>query len=84
MESHSSDDPNTATRAKQMLAKLESLDNDFRTQHFALIDLLEEQSVLDKEQEELDNSDSQKPVYLHHSVKDGSAKSVIEGLSCSG
>lgn len=29
-------------------------------------------------------SDSEKLVYLRHSLKDGSAKGVIEGLSCSG
>jgi len=31
-----------------------------------------------------DISDSEKLVYLRHSLKDGSAKSIIEGLSCSG
>ena len=35
------------------------LENDFGTQHFALMDLLEEQPVLDKEQEELDKHDDE-------------------------
>ncbi len=43
------DDPNTATLAQQnMLTKLESLDRDFKTHHFALIDLDESDELMVK------------------------------------
>lgn len=56
--------PSTLLLTREMLKKLESLSSDlssdFKTHHFALIDLLEEEEALEKEQEVLDEHD--KPV----------------------
>lgn len=52
-----SDDPNTPISAQQMLKNLEKLDVDFRSHHLALIDLLEEEGPLEKEEETLDQHD---------------------------
>jgi len=43
--------------AKQMLKSLENVDSDFKTHHLALIDLLEEEEDLEREQQVLDEHD---------------------------
>ena len=45
--------------SKKQKEKLESLDSDFRNHHFAIIDLLEEQSDLESEQTILDKHDNE-------------------------
>ena len=47
-------DPSTLTLAQQMLKNVEMLNSDFKTHYLALIDLLEEEEALQKEQEILD------------------------------
>ena len=46
------------SHAKLLLNKLETLDTDFKTCHFALIELIEEPGVLDQEQKTLDEHDN--------------------------
>ena len=53
----STDESNRLDSAKQMLSKLESLDNDFKKQHFATVDLVEGEEALAAEQEVLDSHD---------------------------
>ena len=51
------DQPNRLDSAKQMLSKLESLDSEFRKQHFATVDLVEGEEALAAEQAVLDSHD---------------------------
>ena len=55
------DQPATLDLAQQMSRRLESLDSDFRTQHYALIDLIEEgdDDTMRKEQAILDGHDDE-------------------------
>lgn len=48
--------PGTVDAAKRLLARLEDLDKDFKVHHFAIVDLIEDES-LQGEQEALDNHD---------------------------
>ena len=50
-------DPRTSDLAERMSTKLMQLDSDFRAQHHALIDLIEEEDALEREQEALDTHD---------------------------
>ncbi len=56
-EIESSGSPLKRDRAQQALIKLDSLDNEFRAQHFQLIDYLEEEDELSEQQEVLDQTD---------------------------
>lgn len=58
------DDPSTQPLAQQMAKKLEELDADFRAQHLALIDLVEDEDTLAAEQVELDKHDDDLSVLL--------------------
>jgi len=49
--------PGTVDAAKQLLARLEDLDKDFKVHHFAIVDLIEDEESLQGEQEALDNHD---------------------------
>ena len=53
------DQPRNADRAKQLLAKLQTLDTDYRTVHFQIVDLIDEadEGGLDAEQERIDKLD---------------------------
>ena len=51
------DQPRTADHASQLLAKLESLDGEFKAIHFEIIDLIDESEDLEKEQTVLDKHD---------------------------
>ena len=48
------DKPTTLNLAQGMLQKLEMLDNDFRTHHHALVDLIDDEGTLSEEQGTLD------------------------------
>jgi hypothetical protein len=52
-----SDQPRTSNHARQLLTKLQSLDEDFKKHHFELIDKIDdlekEQTVLDKHDEDM-------------------------------
>ncbi len=50
-------EPNVETMAQQMLKNIEVLNSDFKTQHLALIDLLDNEGSLEGEQEALDKHD---------------------------
>ena len=49
--------PRTLVLAERMSTKLMQLDSDFRAQHHALINLIEEEDTLEREQEALDAHD---------------------------
>ena len=52
--------PYTIDTAKQLASKLEALDSEFKSYHFQIVDLLEEDEALEKrEQQTLDNHDDQ-------------------------
>ena len=53
------DQPRTPNHARQLLTKLQTLDSEFRTIHFQLIDLIDEANTegLDAEQGRLDKLD---------------------------
>ena len=53
------DDPDTPAHGRRILQKLSELDSDFKTQHFALIDLIEKDEDLEREQEILDRHDEE-------------------------
>ena len=53
------DDLGIANLSKKLKEKLESLDSDFRNHHFAIIDLLEEESDLEREQPILNQHDDE-------------------------
>ena len=55
------DQPGTFDLAQQMKRKLETLDNDFKTHHYALVDLVDDkdETTLEHEQETLDNHDDE-------------------------
>ncbi len=50
-------EPNIEAMAQQMLKNIEILNSDFKTQHLALIDLLDNEGSLEGEQEALDEHD---------------------------
>ena len=50
-------EPSTPSHAHRMSQKLESLDADFKLHHYALIDALDDEAVLAREQETLDQHD---------------------------
>ena len=54
-------EPSTLDLAEQIAQKLKSLNSEFKVQHFAIIDLIneEDQDSLSKEQEILDNHDEE-------------------------
>ncbi len=56
-EIETSGSPLKRDRAQQALIKLDSLDKEFRAQHFQLIDYLEEEDELSEQQEVLDQTD---------------------------
>ena len=51
------DQPNTLDHAQHSLIRLETLNSEYKVHHFALIDLIEDEAVLQREQENLDNHD---------------------------
>ena len=53
------DQAGTFDLAQQMKLKLESLDKDFKTYHYALVDLIDDEATLASEQETLDNHDDE-------------------------
>ena len=54
------DHPSTAENAKQLASKLESLESEFKSYHFQIVDLVEEdEEALSREQDILDNHDDQ-------------------------
>ena len=53
----SPDLPNIAEHAQQLTSKLESLDSEFRVHHLQLIDLIDDDPTLEKEQDTLDKLD---------------------------
>ena len=50
-------DPSISTQAQQLSKRLETLDDDFKTRHFAVIDEIEDEEQLATEQGILDNHD---------------------------
>ena len=50
-------DPTTHDLAQRLATKLETLDAEFKTHHFSLIDLFDDDETLRKEQETLDQHD---------------------------
>ena len=53
------DQPGTLDLTQQMKLKLESLDKDFKTYHYALVDLIDDEATLASKQESLDNHDDE-------------------------
>ena len=53
------DQAGTFDLAQQMKLKLESLDKDFKTYHYALVDLIDDEATLASEQETLDSHDNE-------------------------
>ena len=53
------EDPDSPARARQIAEKLRELDSDFKVQHFALIELIENEEDLQREQEVLDTHDDE-------------------------
>ena len=51
--------PATLTHAQHLTKRLENLDNDFKTRHFAIIDVVEDDDQLAEEQEILDRHDDE-------------------------
>ena len=51
------EEPTTHDLAKRLAAKLETLDAEFKAHHFSLIDLIDDEGTLGKEQETLDQHD---------------------------
>ena len=51
------DQPGVSSRAKQLAAKLEGLEHDFKTSRLQLIDLIDDENELEQEQEVLDCHD---------------------------
>ena len=52
------DEPGISNLAQKLLKKLESLDSDLKTHHSAIIDLVEKEDDLEREQDVLDLHDS--------------------------
>ena len=61
------DQPGTFDPVQQMKRKLETLDNDFKTHHYALVDLVdaEDEAGLKREQEALDDHDEIAALTVH-------------------
>ena len=53
------DQAGTFDLAQQIKLKLESLDKDFKTYYYALVDLIDDEATLASEQETLDNYDDE-------------------------
>ena len=51
------EEPTTHDHAQRLATKLETLDAEFKTHHFSLIDLIDDDETLEKEQETLDQHD---------------------------
>ena len=51
------DQADTLDHAQRSLIKLETLNSEYKVHHFALIDLIEDETILQREQENLDNHD---------------------------
>lgn len=51
--------PTILTHAQQLSKRLESLDGDFKTRHFAVIDVLDDEGQLAVEQDALDKHDDE-------------------------
>ena len=51
------DQPDTLDHAQRSLIRLGTLNSEYKVHHFALIDLIEDEAVLQREQENLDNHD---------------------------
>ena len=51
--------PTTLSLAQQFTKRLEKLDDDFKTRHFAIIDVLEDEGQLAEEQDVLDAHDEE-------------------------
>ena len=51
------EEPTTHDHAQRQTTKLETLDAKFKTRHFSLIDLIDDDETLEKEQETLDQHD---------------------------
>ncbi len=49
--------PSNVEHARQLAAKLETLDAEFKLYHFQIVDLLDDEEQLEREQEALDNHD---------------------------
>ena len=49
--------PNALEGAKQIIERLEALDSQFRTTHFEVINLIDDETVLDREQAVLDKAE---------------------------
>ena len=62
------DQPGTFDLAQQIKLKLETLDKDFKTYHYGLIDLVdaEDKATLKNEQETLDNHDDEMAILAVH------------------
>ena len=52
-----SEDSSTTDHAEQSLSRLKDLDSDFKRHHYSLIELIEDESLLAKEQDVLDAHD---------------------------
>ena len=52
-------DPSISTHAQQLFKRLGNLDSDYKTCHFAVIDVLDDEQQLADEQETLDNHDDE-------------------------
>ena len=51
------DQPDTLNHTQRSLIRLETLNSEYKVHHFPLIDLIEDEAVLQREQEDLDNHD---------------------------
>ena len=68
--------PDAADHAQQLASKLEALESEFRTHHLQLVDLIDDESTLGKEQDILDKLDddvSFLTVKLRHLITRGRA-----------
>ncbi len=73
-------DAGTVAHAEQMLAKLETIDGDFKSQHLALIDILEDETALEEEEATLDDHDNVVPDLSLRLKKLIPSRSVPRGL----
>ena len=49
--------PNILDHTQRSLIRLETLNSEYKVHHFALIDVIEDEAILQREQENLDNHD---------------------------
>ena len=59
------DHPDTPARAQLLVAKLESLDVDFKNLHLQIVDLLDDEEELEREQLVLDSHDDKVSMQMH-------------------